>query len=366
MNNQNDQYTRAILGEKLLLTLGRPNVAHAHAVPFAWVPAELRPRSNGSALRRGDWVLIGVGAVLIAGAAALLVIPGEVGQWMARAGIGGGTRAIELPVGRADEAVRVIEEDYQPKVAGIPVLPIPNQAMPVPLPPGALQSLPLSAPVPMPQLASPAPAQPARAKSDEDSKDAPAVLLDDSHIPAAKPADKKIEAKPDVKPPAPPANAQAAPSAPPATLPKPSAAPAQNATAVAPAQAPVKLATPVEEKSAGGGAVASPSAAQAAKPGAPATGPKLATPVEDKAVATAAAITQAKPAGAETGSGSSPVRITIVDIAPNGKSVLVTNPATRLPTRISVGEKLPNGKTIQSIDPSAGTVVAEGTTYKLD
>ena len=59
-------------------------------------------------------------------------------------------------------------------------------------------------------------------------------------------------------------------------------------------------------------------------------------------------------------------RVTIVDIAQDGRSVLVTDPATRLPKTFAVGDVLPNGTKIQSIDPTKATISAGGITYEME
>lgn len=60
------------------------------------------------------------------------------------------------------------------------------------------------------------------------------------------------------------------------------------------------------------------------------------------------------------------VKITIVDISPDGNSVLVTDPATRLPKRYMKGERLPNGQTLQSIDAAAGRITAGGDVIRME
>ncbi len=60
------------------------------------------------------------------------------------------------------------------------------------------------------------------------------------------------------------------------------------------------------------------------------------------------------------------VKITIVDISPDGNSVLVTDPSTRLPKRYQKGERLPNGQVLQSIDAGAGRITAGGDVIRME
>lgn len=59
-------------------------------------------------------------------------------------------------------------------------------------------------------------------------------------------------------------------------------------------------------------------------------------------------------------------RITIVDIAADGRSVLVTNPETRLPKKFVIGDQLPNGARLQSIDPAGAKISAGGVAYEME
>lgn len=59
-------------------------------------------------------------------------------------------------------------------------------------------------------------------------------------------------------------------------------------------------------------------------------------------------------------------RITIVDIAADGRSVLVTDPETRLPKKFVIGDQLPNGARLQSIDPSGAKITASGVAYEME
>ncbi|MDX9956492.1 MAG: hypothetical protein RBT75_20515, partial [Anaerolineae bacterium] len=59
-------------------------------------------------------------------------------------------------------------------------------------------------------------------------------------------------------------------------------------------------------------------------------------------------------------------RITIVDIAADGRSVLVTDPETRLPKKFVIGDQLPNGARLQSIDPAGAKITASGVAYEME
>jgi len=59
-------------------------------------------------------------------------------------------------------------------------------------------------------------------------------------------------------------------------------------------------------------------------------------------------------------------RVTIVDIAADGRSVLVTNPETRLPKKFVIGDQLPNGARLQSIDPAGAKITADGVAYEME
>ena len=315
-----DDYTRAIIGDRIVMKLGRPVVSHPAASPFDWKPAKLQtPPSPPLPIR----MLTVVGA-LVVGVALVYA-----GMYAANHfGFEGLAVKDELPVGSAkgqSGAVRVIDQDYAPEQsAPIPAL-APHQAMPSPLPIDDSHGVPL--PINPPPV--PGPSGPAK-KTEKEATDKPStsvVVVDDGPAPKA-PA---------------PAPAAAAPTKPPEQAHKPASPPKAEVTAKpAPPSAtlppPTKSAKPVE----GGG--------------------KFATPVEERPVGGTAVKAAAPEAKREEGG----VKITIVDIAPGGKTVLVTNPSTRLPTKLGVGDKLPNGNTIQAIDEKTGSVTADGSTYKLD
>lgn len=72
-------------------------------------------------------------------------------------------------------------------------------------------------------------------------------------------------------------------------------------------------------------------------------------------------------ASAKNVSTSKSPSVTVVDVPKDGKSVMVTNPANRLPMRLVVGERLPNGKVIQSINGVGGYILTtDGVTYSMD
>lgn len=316
-----DDYTRAIIGDRIVMKLGRPVVSHPAASPFDWKPARLQtPPSPPLPIR----MLTVVGA-LVVGVALVYA-----GMYAANHfGIEGLAENDELPVGAAkgqSGAVRVIDQDYAPaQSAPIQAL-APHQAMPSPLPIDDSHGVPL--PINPPPV--PGPPSPTK-KVERDATDKPSssvVVVDDGPAPKA-PA---------------PAPAAAAPTKPPEQAHKPVAPPK--------AEVPVKPTPP--------SATLPPPPTKGVKP--VEGGVKFAAPVEEKPVGGVAM----KAAAPETKREEGGVKITIVDIAPGGKTVLVTNPSTRLPTKLGVGDKLPNGKTIQAIDEKTGSVTADGSTYKLD
>jgi hypothetical protein len=66
------------------------------------------------------------------------------------------------------------------------------------------------------------------------------------------------------------------------------------------------------------------------------------------------------------GGKASSVRVTIVDIAPDGTYALITNPETRLPQRFSAGQKIFTGETIQKIDPKSGKVTLDSRSISME
>jgi|LNFM01.1.fsa_nt_gb hypothetical protein len=358
----NDRYTHAIIGERLRMTLGRPVVSSAQAVPFAWLPKDLSLKRSSAKVGPSVSTVALIGIAVVASLTAGYFLPGLVPKGLAIGGIQIISKPAEIPVGRAGGAVTVVDRDYSPPtpVADAPQpLPWPPGApMPTPLPSGAFPGLPVDQ---FPVVAS-GPSKPVRdAGKGEDDKPSSALVLDDSATPS-KPVEKKPEVKPAEVKPAETKPVPTAPVLPPAAqLPKPTAPVAPPAAPVAPAG---KLATPVLDKPALPGASQAPALTSVPAANQPApSATKFATPVEEKPAGVTSAPATRPGGGADAAAGT---RITIVDIAANGKSVLVTDPATRLPTRKAVGDKLPNGKTIQSIDATAGSVIADGTTYKLD
>ena len=313
--NDDHYYTRTIIGERLVLTLGRPLVSHAGVTPFQW-KSNQQPHAQPSKWIRWS---IGVGFVIVA---PLLVYAGmHLSAFIQSPQAAGGG---ELPValaGNPKTTVRVIDQEYTPPQT----FPI-GVARPSPLPDdheiGGMP-VPLNPPSPVAAEAIISAAKTKPKEQGPTEKPASSVVVDDGPVQkAVEPAPKKVE--PPVKAVVePPKQASAKPVQPPSpVLPTP---------AVKGVDASVKLAKPVEEK------------------------PAVAAQVNAKAPAAAAA--PVSPTGS---------KITLVDIPPGGKSVLVTNPANRLPTRLSVGDKLPNGQTIQSIDEKSGSITADGSTYKLD
>lgn len=386
-----DYYTRAILGEKITLVLGKPVSGPLALVPRPAAPANgsvSRPAAQEgmprTAERSADVEPSGVNVVKaaepptastskIASAEQRTSAPtasnrtgsvlrwaSNMPQWARVAGfaiavptivfVGAwGARSVEglifgdpLPgISAKPSSVRVVDQEYKgPTTAPAPggPLPIAGQAteeaataapaatggpLPVPMSKGVPDVVPApSLPLDVLTRAPAAPLAALPGKTDK-KEQPPALVVDDGASKAtAAPA------------PAPKAPAAVSPAQPPAPAAKPP-------TAVAPA----------------------PASRQAAVP----TGPvKLAQPVEERAAQ------PAQPAKAGAAPSAAPVapaneaRITIVDIVPGGKAVLVTNPATRLPQRVAVGEKLPNGRTVQSIDEKAGSVTADGATYKIE
>ena len=359
----NDRYTHAIIGERLRMTLGRPVVSSAQAVPFAWLPKDLSPKRNSAKGRPSVSTVALIGIAVVASLTAGYFLPSYLPNGLAIGGIQIISKPEEIPVGRAaGGSVTVVDRDYSPPTAAADApqpLPWPPGApMPTPLPSGAFPGLPVDQ---LPVVASGPSKQVRDVVKADDDKPSSALVLDDSATPS-KPIEKKPEVKPAEVKPADTKPVTTAPVSPPAAqLPKPTAPVAPPVAAVAPVG---KLATPVLDKPAQPGPAQTPaptSAPAANQPAPPA--PKVAPPVEDKPAGVTSALAARPVAGADAAAGP---RITIVDIAANGKSVLVTDPATRLPTRKAVGDKLPNGKTIQSIDATAGSVIADGTTYKLD
>lgn len=59
-------------------------------------------------------------------------------------------------------------------------------------------------------------------------------------------------------------------------------------------------------------------------------------------------------------------RITVVDIAPDGNYVLITNPATRLPQKYQAGQKIFTGETLKSIDPANSKIVLDTRTVNME
>lgn len=59
-------------------------------------------------------------------------------------------------------------------------------------------------------------------------------------------------------------------------------------------------------------------------------------------------------------------RITVVDIAPDGNYVLITNPATRLPQKYQAGQKIFTGETLKSIDPVNSKIVLDTRTVNME
>lgn len=201
--------------------------------------------------------------------------------------------------------------------------------MPAPVPASLRSPLP-PAPLPVGELVAPPPAKP---KSPE-----PAAVGKADSKPATEPAASLVIDVGERSA----AGAAAQPaSAPARTIPK-----VQQAQATAPQlrSAPLReeLATlPVVQEGVGSGV---------------STGARFAEPVSERsAVAALPATTQKKPG-----------KVTIVDIAPDGQSVLVTDPSTRLPRRFLKGDKLPNGQTLQAIDPTAGRITAGGDVIRME
>lgn len=332
-----DLYTSAIVGERLTLVLGRPVVANQHQGAFKWVPQA----SNGvqferkpSRLLKAIWVVVGAAAIPTS------IFTGH-WLWSTYAGdrtLGSGTSLpVEVSSKRANPSVRVSDQEYQPSQAEGPTVvgaqgPLPP--MPIPLPVGVARDIELPTPsaahTPLP-LPNTKPAEPKVPTSKDENKDKPTALIIDDGPTKKVEVDAKSKAlatpeafKKDATPPSPKLPEPPAPTSQPA---KPTTAPTAPQTVAKPVQEAVagqKFAQPVEEKSTK--VVTSPSASP-----------------NDKAT-----------------------KITIVDITPGGKKVLVTNPSTRLPTALAIGDKLPNGKVIQSIDEKSSSITADGTTYKLD
>ncbi len=315
-----DDYTRAIIGDRIVMKLGRPVVSHPSASPFDWKPTKHQVPSSPPLYIR---MLAAVG-VLVVGVALVYA-----GAYTANyIGIDGLAVNDELPVGAAkvqSGAVRVIDQDYAPE----PPAPIqalaPHQTMPSPLPIDDSHGVPL----PINPPPSPSPSSSAK-KADKGATDKPStsvVVVDDGPAPKA-----SAPALAAAVPPKSPEQAQKPPT------------PAKAEVTVKPAPPSATLPPPTKGVKPVEGGV------------------KFAAPVEERAVAGAVVKAAAPEAKREEGG----VKITIVDIAPGGKTVLVTNPSTRLPTKLGIGDKLPNGKTIQAIDEKTGSVTADGSTYKLD
>jgi len=96
---------------------------------------------------------------------------------------------------------------------------------------------------------------------------------------------------------------------------------------------------------------------------------KLADPVSDKGFRQSpVAIETAPRVTVETGRiASAPAHSKLVAFSPDGKSVLVSNPTSRVPVKVSVGEAMPDGRQVESIDPVAETVrLAGGVTIKME
>lgn len=313
-NSENDAFTRSILGERLLLTMGRP-------VALPGAPKRYKPAVREvPKVRLNPWNTLLFAALLgspflgyVGWKASAWLDPNKVVRIEQTPAATQPKPQVILPIEEPGQSVQVVDQEYVP---GGP-LPVLGGAPPAPLPGQPVNMIPL------PEV--PLPAKP-REEPKKEQEPKSAVLVDLSagnknEAPAEKKEPEKKE--PEKRPVPPPKEAARKNVAPPSAI-----LPAVKPEVAKEAQA--KLARPVEEKSPG---VTMPAAEM--KPSAPA------------------------PAKAEQ-------KVTIVDIAQGGGSVLVTNPATRLPTRLSVGDKLPNGKVIQSIDEKAGSIKADGTVYKLD
>lgn len=313
-NSENDAYTRSILGERLLLTMGRP-------MALPGLPKRYRP-----AVREVPKVTFTPWSALLF--VALLGSPflGYVG-WKASSWLDPNkvvrieqTPAVTkpkpqqaLPIEEPGQSVQVVDQEYVP---GGP-LPVLGGAPPAPLPGQPVNMIPLPE-VPLPTKAREEP------KKEQEPKSAVLVDLSAGSKSEAAPEKKEPEKKEAEKHPAP----------------QPKEVAKKNVVPPSAILPPAKLEVGKESQA------------------------KLARPVDEKPLGVSSPALEAKPASPTPAKPEQ--KITIVDIAPGGGAVLVTNPATRLPTRLSVGDKLPNGKVIQSIDEKGGSIKADGTVYKLD
>lgn len=307
-----DNHTRAIIGERLLLTLGSPSSIPGLTTRF---------KPSVKVTRSSPWKRVAIVLAASVFAPGFAYVGYLVSLHLAKnepvAAIPVGLPN-SLPIAEPGEMrVQVSDEEYQP---GGP-LPVPGGYAPVPLIPSN---------VPLPEI--PPPAAPKGvsppAKKEEEIKSA--VLFDASATPEKsepKQETKKEQPKPQEKPKAKDVKAAAPAVAPKTSLPPMPAAGAKRDEAT------LKLATPVDERPAK--LSAQPAIQEPHKPS-----PSIA--------------------------GASSAKVTLVDIAAGGSSVLVTNPATRLPMRLAVGDKLPNGKVIEVINDKSGSITAGGTTYSLD
>lgn len=333
--NSNDDYTRAIIGERLLLTLGR--VVTVPGIDDRFKPAVKVKRNS-------PWKTALIFAFMgLLGPAAIFVGYRAVAPYLRF------VNAVPMPVDPAVQKtlpitapnmpqVNVTEQEYRPG-GPLPTLPF--------YPPSPVSL----APVPLPEMPQAGSEKGQEKKTDkEDKAEKPiqsAVLFDESAEPSKQQAkeDAKVTKKEAAKE-APKESHKPEPKKPsPKTEEKPQGKEAR-ATSLPPAS------------------TLPPMPANKAKPVAEAD-QKFAVPVEERPVqlvAKPAQDTQESKPAATPKEG----RITLVDIPADGKTVLVTNPQTRLPMKLSVGQALPNGKVIQSIDPKAGTVSAGGSTYTMD
>lgn len=332
-----DLYTSAIVGERLTLVLGRPVVANQHQGAFKWVPQAsggVQFERKPSRLLKALWVVLGAAAIPTS------IFAGH-WLWSNYAGVrplGGGTSLpVEVSTKRVNPSVRVSDQEYQPplpegQTIGSAQGPLPP--MPIPLPVGVAREIEMSAPsathtpLPTPNTKQ---TEPKGASNNDENKDKPtALIIDDG------PA-KKVEAEAKAKVVATPEASKKDAVQPSPKLPEPPAPANQTAKPSTALTAPLTAAKPVQEA---------------------AGGQKFAQPVEERSTKVVTS-----PSASHNDIAT---KITIVDITPGGKKVLVTNPTTRLPTALAVGDKLPNGKVIQSIDEKSSSITADGTTYKLD
>lgn len=312
-----DHYTRTIVGDKLVLSLGRPIVSHPTSNAYDWQP-RIQSSNQPSFLLK---FLAAIGVVL--GGAGLILT----GSIVANRFFITNAEPHDIPVveAKSQGAVRIIDHDYIPESTQATGLSPSQAVMPSPLPTidtsGVAIPLPISPPVTTPQSS-------VLKKVEKDSTEKPqtsVVVVDDGPQPQPQQSNQANQGKPPESP--------------------------TKTTLVSKTEIAQKPPSPVSSQPTSG-------KQNRAVEG----GVKFATPIEEKVPGNSTTKLSTPETKKEDGS----VKITIVDIAPGGKSVLVTNPATRLPTKLSVGDKLPNGKTIQGIDEKAGSITADGTTYKLD